>query len=162
MCRLATLVLGPLLLLVIACASEPPPVPPTPNIEATVTAMVEALPTQALPPTYTPAPPATPYPTYTLVPSATPNPNLHSAPSATPRPTLEPLPTYTPYPTLQPATNLIHRNLRLPLRPQPLLPRRQLQYPRLPSTNLDTNARTQTVETHRLLKPGLGLRSGYK
>ena len=105
----ATLFLLPLL--AVACASEPPPAPPTPDIEATVTAMVEALPTQPPPPTlaalptYTPAPSATPRPTLEPLPTYTPYPTLEPLatleplPTHTPLPTLEPLPTYTPYPT---------------------------------------------------------------
>ena len=107
MYRIAVPVLGLLILLATACASEQPPAPPTPDIEATVTAMVEALPTQPPPPTlvplptYTPAPTATAYPTYTPPPSATPYPTLEPLPTHTPLPTHEPLPTYTPQPTLE-------------------------------------------------------------
>ena len=114
MYRIASPALGLLVLFAVACATEQPPTPPpTPNIEATVTAMVEALPTQPPPPTsaplptYTPAPPATAYPTYTPAPSATPYPTHTPLPSATPYPTpeplptLQPLPTYTPQPTLE-------------------------------------------------------------
>ena len=115
------LVLG--LFLVIACTSESPPAAtqaPPPDIGATVTAMVEDLPTQtpyptlvALPthtpypaleplPTYTPVPPASPYPTYTPIPPATPYPTYTPAPTAEPYPTYTPAPAATPYPTLKP------------------------------------------------------------
>ena len=115
-----------------ACTGESPPAPAaTPDIKATVTAMVEAIPTQtpyptstasptytpaptytAVPPypTYTPASPATPYPTYTPAPTAEPYPTLaplptHTpVPTATPYPTPEPLPTYTPQPAPTPRT----------------------------------------------------------
>ena len=103
--RFAVPVLGLLVVLAIACASEQSPAPPTPDIEATVTAMVEALPTQALPPTlaalptYTPPPFATPYPTLEPLPTHTPYPTLGPLPTYTPQPTAETLPTYTPYPT---------------------------------------------------------------
>ena len=109
MFRIAAPALGLLILLAVACTGEQPAAPlPTPDIQATVTAMVEALPTQPPPPTlaalptYTPAPSATPYPTHTPVPSATPYPTYTPPPSATPYPTPGPLPTHTPYPTLQP------------------------------------------------------------
>lgn len=103
--RFAAPVLGLLTLLLTSCASEPPPAPPTVDIEATVTAMVEALPTQPPPPTlaalptYTPAPTATLYPTYTPPPSATPYPTLEPLPTPEPLPTYTPYPTYTPFPT---------------------------------------------------------------
>ena len=109
----ATFVLVLFILLTIACATEPQPAPPTPDVEATVTAMVEALPTQppaptlAALPTYTPVPTATAYPTYTPPPSATPYPTLEPLatleppPTHTPYPTQTPLPTYTPQPTME-------------------------------------------------------------
>ena len=84
-----------------ACTGETTP-QPTLNIAATVTAMVENVPTQTpyptLPalPTYTPAPTATLYPTYTPAPTAEPYPTY------TPAPTAEPYPTYTPAPTATP------------------------------------------------------------
>ena len=67
-----------------ACASEPPP--PTPDLQATVTAMIKDIPTQTPYPTYTPAPTAEPYPTYTLAPTATPYPTYTLAPTAMPTP----------------------------------------------------------------------------
>ena len=94
-------------LFVTACAAEPP----TPDISATVAAMVQDLPTRTpaptytpvpLQPTYTPAPSATPYPTLVALPTYTPLPTLQPLPTYTPLPTLQPLPTYTPLPTLQP------------------------------------------------------------
>ena len=87
-----------------ACASKPPP---TPDLQATVTAMVKDIPTQtpyptltalstyAPAPTYTRAAPATPYPTYTPAPAATPYPTYTPAPATTPEST----PMSAPHPT---------------------------------------------------------------
>lgn len=107
--RFAMPVLGLFALLAVACASEQPSTPPpAPDIEATVTAMVEALPTKAPPstlaalPTYTPPPPATPYPTPEPLPTYTPQPTLESLPTHTPYPTPEPQPTLVPLPTYTP------------------------------------------------------------
>ena len=107
-----------------ACTAESPPAPAaTPDIRATVTAVVEDIPTQtpyptsttsptytpaptytAVPPypTYTPASPATPYPTYTPAATAEPYPTHTPYPTATPYPTYTPAPTATPEPTLTP------------------------------------------------------------
>ena len=74
----------------VACASESPPPPPTSDLQATVTAMVQDIPTQ------------TPYPTYTALPTYTPAPTATLYPTYTPAPTAEPYPTYTPAPTATP------------------------------------------------------------
>ena len=78
--------------LALACAAPvPTPIPTaTPDIPATVTARMAAIPT------------ATPYPTLTPWPTATPRPTLTPWPTATPYPTATALPTYTPYPTATP------------------------------------------------------------
>lgn len=106
----------------LACAAPTPtPIPTaTPDIPATVTARVAAVPTAtAYPtntpyptvtprptvtpyPTNTPRPTYTPYPTSTAVPTATPYPTNTPYPTATPRPTYSPRPTYTPLPTPRP------------------------------------------------------------
>ena len=117
--------IAPILVLIVlsltaaACTAESPPPPAaTPDIGATVTAMVEDIPTQApyptstASPTYTPIPtytaipPATPYPTYTPIPPATPYPTHTPAPTAQPYPTHTPAPTYTPAPTATPYPTL--------------------------------------------------------
>ena len=95
-----------------ACTGESPPAPAaTPDIKATVTAMVEAIPTQTpyptstASPTYTPVPTYTavpPYPTYTQASPATPYPTYTPAPTAEPYPTYTPAPTHTPAPTATP------------------------------------------------------------
>ena len=132
----ATLFLLPLL--AVACASEPPPAPPTPDIEATVTAMVEALPTQPPPPTLAALPTYTP------------------APPATPRPTLEPLPTYTPYPTLEPSPRCPrirpcpHSSRYRPTRP---IPHRPLPCPR-PPRRRDLLGRLQPPHGQPPVRPG--------
>lgn len=108
MFRVAAPALGLLVLLAAACATEQPSTPPpTPNIDATITAMVEALPTQPPPPTlaalptYTPYPTPEPLPTLQPLPTHTPYPTPEPMPTLTPYPTPQPLPTYTPQPTLE-------------------------------------------------------------
>ena len=106
----------------LACAPPPPtPIPTaTPDIPATVTAQVAAVPTATAYPTNTPHPTVTPrptvtpdptntprptytlYPTPTAVPTAPPYPTNTPYPTVTPRPTYSPRPTYTPLPTLLP------------------------------------------------------------
>ena len=102
-----------LLLAALACAAPvptpiptPTPVPTaTPDIPATVTARLAALPTATPYPTLTPWPTATPrpthtpYPTPTAVPTATPYPTSTPYPTPTAVPTATPYPTSTPYPT---------------------------------------------------------------
>ena len=109
----------PLLLigsLALACAAPAPtPIPTptlvptaTPDIPATVTARVDALPTATAYPTLTPypaltrVPTTTPYPTGTPRPTLTPQPTPTAWPTYTPYPTPTALPTYTPYPTPTP------------------------------------------------------------
>ena len=94
------------LITAVACTSESAPAPAaTPDIKATVTAMVGDIPTQTPYPTYTPAPTAEPYPTYTPAPTLAPLPTYTPYPRPTLRPTYTPYPrptlrpTYTPYPT---------------------------------------------------------------
>ena len=77
-----------------ACTAPPEP---TPDLPATVTALVTAR--LADIPTATPQPTSTPYPTFTPYPTPTPVPTATPYPTYTPLPTLAPLPTYTPYPT---------------------------------------------------------------
>ena len=95
-----------LALAVIACAPAAPPA--TPNIPATVTARLSAIPTATPYPTFTPYPTptkvstATPYPTATPLPTATPYPTPTALPTYTPYPTATAYPTYTPYPTPTP------------------------------------------------------------
>ena len=106
-----------LTLAALACAVPPPPTPiptATPDIPATVTARVAAIPTATAYPTGTPYPTATPRPTVTPYPTATPRPTytLYPTPTAvptaalyptsTPYPTATSYPTYTPYPTPTP------------------------------------------------------------
>jgi tetratricopeptide (TPR) repeat protein len=94
-------------LITVACAGAAPM--PTPNLDATIEAKVQAAikaqPTGTLQPTYTPLPTYTPFPTYAPLPTPT---NIPVA-IATPRPTYTPLPTYTPFPiptdTPTPTTN---------------------------------------------------------
>lgn len=76
-----------LALTAIACAPAAPTA--TPDIPATVTARMAAIPTATPYPTFTPYPTATAYPTYTPYPTPTPTPR----PTATPRPTPTPIPT---------------------------------------------------------------------
>ena len=90
--------------LALACAAPvptpiptPTPVPTaTPDIPATVTARLAALPTATPYPTLTPWPTATPRPTLTPYPTPT------AVPTATPYPTSTPYPTPTAYPTATP------------------------------------------------------------
>ena len=84
-----------LALTAIACAPAAPPMA-TPDIPATVTARMAAIPTA------TPYPTFTPYPAPTTVSTATPYPTPTPMPTATPYPTPTALPTYTPYPTPTP------------------------------------------------------------
>ena len=102
--------------LLAACAQPPPtspPTPPLPDIEATVTTMIQALPTPTRPPTYTPLPTYTPYPTLTALPTHSPAPTYTRYPTYTPppaptlraqpvRPTTAVPPTATPTPTPTP------------------------------------------------------------
>ena len=76
------------LLVTVACTAESPRPVATPDIKATVTAMVEDIPTQ------------TPYPTSTASPTHTPAPTHTSVP---PYPTYTPASPATPYPTYTPA-----------------------------------------------------------
>ena len=90
-----------LLAAALACAAPPPtPIPTaTPDIPATVTAQVAAIPTATAYPTNTPYPTATPRPTVTPYPTATPRPTYTLYPTPTAVPTATPYPTSTPYPT---------------------------------------------------------------
>ena len=101
--------------LLMACGGSAAPAPavgPTPNIEATVTALVDqrmaSIPAPTEPPTRTPLPTATLYPTYTPHPTQTPLPTATPYPTYTPfptpsiSPTATPYPPYTPYPTYTP------------------------------------------------------------
>ena len=74
MCRIIALIVSLLVLSGVACVAEPPP---TPNIEATESAIVEALPSQ------------TPYPTPTAPPGQTPYPTPQSLSTQEPQPTGE-------------------------------------------------------------------------
>ena len=90
-----------------ACTGPEPE--PSPDLSATVTALVQEqladLPSDTPHPTHTPAPTFTPYTTLTPVPTEAPYPTFTSSsthalvPTNTPYPTATPLPTYTPYPT---------------------------------------------------------------
>ena len=93
-----------LTLAALACAAPPPtPIPTaTPDIPATVTARVAAIPTATAYPTSTPYPTATPRPTVTPYPTATPRPTYTPYPTPTAVPTATPYPTNTPYPTATP------------------------------------------------------------
>lgn len=90
--------------LALACAAPvPTPIPTaTPDIPATVTARMAALPTATPYPTLTPWPTATPRPTHTPYPTPTTVPTATPYPTSTPYPTPTALPTYTPYPTATP------------------------------------------------------------
>ena len=109
--KILTLVLSlGLLLAALACAAPvptpiptPTPVPTaTPDIPATVTARLAAIPTATPYPTLTPWPTATPRPTHTPYPTPTTVPTATPYPTSTPYPTPTALPTYTPYPTATP------------------------------------------------------------
>ena len=117
-----------------ACAAPPPtPVPTaTPDIPATVTAQVAAVPTATAYPTNTPFPTATPRPTVTPYPTNTPRPTYTPYPTSTPVPTATPYPTNTPYPTATPRPTYSPRPTYTP-RPTPrptATPLPPLKYPR--------------------------------
>ena len=84
----------------VACAAPQPEA--TPDIPATVTAHLAALPASTPYPTYTPYPTATAYPTATPYPTPIEAPSATPQPTYTPYPTLAPLATATPYPTYTP------------------------------------------------------------
>lgn len=88
--------LSVVLLLTVACTTEPEPID-TPAVQATVQAEVANQ--LAAAPTATPWPTHTPYPTATAYPTSTPYPTTTPLPTASPYPTATPQPTYTPYPT---------------------------------------------------------------
>lgn len=89
-----------------APGATPQTVVPTPDIGATVAALVEqrmaSIPTPTNHPTLTPAPTYTPYPSPTSYPSPTPQPTATFYPTYTPYPTPASIPTATPYPTYTP------------------------------------------------------------
>ena len=130
----------------VACGNQDPPAVPTPDIQATVAALV----TQALPtpeptpdveataeaqlekvysgieativamPTLTPQPTYTPRPTFEPLPTYTPPPTATPYPTATPSPTYTPLPTYSPLATLSPYPTATMRPTYTP-HPTPLI-----------------------------------------